>query len=117
MIKTTFEDLLRYAIKRSQCDRFVKEHFKHSAELEENYILQNDIQALNEQLHRDQLDVEKRELMNFFSIFLYSDIKNDSFSNRFKERLISFLHIDIKEERHFESCMIIYDPYNYLYYF
>jgi hypothetical protein len=49
--------------------------------------------------------------------FLHTDIKNNSFSNRFEERLISFLHIDMKEERHFESCMIIYDLDNHLYNF
>jgi hypothetical protein len=53
-----FEDFLKYAINKSQCDRFVKEHFKHSVEIEENYIFQNDIQVLNEQLHKDQINVE-----------------------------------------------------------
>jgi hypothetical protein len=28
-----FEDFLRYAVNRSQCDRFAKQHFKHSAEM------------------------------------------------------------------------------------
>jgi hypothetical protein len=36
----------------------------------------------------------------------YRNKKNDSFSNKFEERLISFLRIDMKEKRHFESCMI-----------
>jgi transposase len=49
----TFEDFLKYAINKDECDRFVKEHFKHSIEIKEDNIFQNDIEALNEQLHRD----------------------------------------------------------------
>jgi hypothetical protein len=43
---------------RSQCDRFVRQHFKHNADVDEEYIFQRDIDALNEQLHKDQLEFE-----------------------------------------------------------
>ncbi len=43
---------------RSQCDRFARQHFKHSAGAGGGYIFQGDIDALNEQLHRGQLEFE-----------------------------------------------------------
>jgi hypothetical protein len=54
----TFEEFLRYTMNRSQCDRFVKEHFRHNVEIEKRYIFQKDIDALNEQLHREQIEFE-----------------------------------------------------------
>ncbi len=57
-LNETFENFLRYAMNRRQSDRFVREHFKHSVETKKEYIFQSDIQALNQQLHKDQIEVE-----------------------------------------------------------
>ncbi len=56
--RETFDEFLRYAMNRSQCDRFVKKHFRHNADVEKDYIFQRDIDALNDQLHRDQIEFE-----------------------------------------------------------
>ena len=47
----TFGDFLRYAVPRSRCDRFAKEHFGHSAG---GYIFEADIRAFERQLNQAQ---------------------------------------------------------------
>ena len=50
MFQGDFGSFLRYAVRRSRCDRFAREHFKHSAETE-GYIFEADIQDLERKLH------------------------------------------------------------------
>jgi hypothetical protein len=54
----TFEKFLKYAMNRNRCNRFIRKHFKYSADAKSDYIFQKNIQALNEQLQRDQIEVE-----------------------------------------------------------
>lgn len=46
-----FGEFLRYAVMRSQCDRFATHHFRHSTY--GRLVFEGDIQALNEQLYLD----------------------------------------------------------------
>jgi len=41
----TFGEFLHYAVERSRCDRFSRQHFKHS-----DYIFEADIRALEREL-------------------------------------------------------------------
>ncbi len=41
----TFDDFLHYAVERSRCDSFPRQHFKHS-----DYIFEADIRALKREL-------------------------------------------------------------------
>ncbi len=41
----TFGDFLHYAVERSRCDRYPRQHFKHSG-----YIFEADIRALEREL-------------------------------------------------------------------
>ncbi len=41
----TFDDFLHYAVERSGCDRYPRQHFKHSG-----YIFEADIRALEREL-------------------------------------------------------------------
>jgi hypothetical protein len=54
----SFEKFLRSVIDRSQCDQFARKHFKHSADERGDYIFEEDIQALNEQLHAGNIGFE-----------------------------------------------------------
>jgi len=47
----TFGDFLHYAVERSECDRYPRQHFKHSG-----YIFEADIRALER-----ELEVENQE--------------------------------------------------------
>ena len=51
-----FGAFLRYAVRRSRCDRFSKEHFKHSAM--RGYMFEADIQALNRALDEGEIEVD-----------------------------------------------------------
>jgi hypothetical protein len=41
---------------RNQCDQFVKKYFRHNVEIKREYIFKEDIDALNEQLNKDQIE-------------------------------------------------------------
>ena len=43
----SFGDFLKYAIQRSRCDRFAREHFQHSAG---GYLFEADIKLLKRRL-------------------------------------------------------------------
>ncbi len=51
----TFDDFLHYAVARSRCDRFQKQHFKHSVE---GYIFEADIRALERDLEAGTVDFD-----------------------------------------------------------
>ncbi len=51
----TFDEFLHYAVKRSRCDRFLRQHFKHSVE---DYIFEADIKALKRDLEADTIDFD-----------------------------------------------------------
>ncbi len=51
----TFDEFLHYAIARSRCDRFSKQHFKHSVK---NYIFEADIRALKRDLEAGTIDFD-----------------------------------------------------------
>lgn len=46
-------DFLRYAVRRSRCDRFAKGHFRHSAE---GYIFEADIRELERRLYEEGVE-------------------------------------------------------------
>ena len=48
-----FGEFLRYAVARSRCDRFAREHFRHSAG---GYIFEADIRALEAQLEANIIE-------------------------------------------------------------
>jgi len=48
----SFGEFLHYAVARSRCDRFPRQHFKHSAG---GYILEADIKALERDLEAGSL--------------------------------------------------------------
>ncbi len=52
----TFGEFLHYAVARSRCDRFPKQHFKHSAG---SYIFEADIRALKRDLEADTIDFDR----------------------------------------------------------
>jgi len=56
-----FDAYLRYAIRRSRCDHFAHEHFRHSAN--ERYIFETNIRELNRRLatYEIEMDVKKKE--------------------------------------------------------
>lgn len=54
--QSDFGAFLRYAVRRSRCDRFPKEHFKHSAM--GGYIFEADIQALNRALDEGEIEID-----------------------------------------------------------
>jgi len=56
-----FGAYLRYAVRRSRCDRFAHEHFRHSAN--GRYIFEADIRELNRRLaaYEIEVDVEEEE--------------------------------------------------------
>ncbi len=51
----SFGEFLHYAVARSRCDRFPKQHFKHSAG---DYIFEADIKALERELKTDSIDFD-----------------------------------------------------------
>ena len=51
----TFGDFLRYVVARSRCDRFAKEHFRHSAG---GYIFEADIRELEAQLAANTIEYD-----------------------------------------------------------
>ncbi len=51
----TFDEFLHYAVERSRCDRFPRQHFKHSVE---DYIFEADIKALKRDLEADTIDFD-----------------------------------------------------------
>ncbi len=51
----TFGEFLHYAVERSRCDRFPRQHFKHSVE---GYIFEADIKALKRDLEADTIDFD-----------------------------------------------------------
>ena len=52
----TFGEFLHYAVERSRCDRFSRQHFKHS--VAEDYIFEADIRALERDLEAGTIDFE-----------------------------------------------------------
>ncbi len=52
----TFDEFLHYAVERSRCDRFPRQHFKHSAA--GGYIFEADIRALERDLEADTIDFD-----------------------------------------------------------
>ena len=55
LFKGSFGDFLRYAVARSRCDRFAREHFKHSAG---GYIFEADIQALQREIEEGSVQID-----------------------------------------------------------
>ena len=51
----TFDEFLHYTVARSRCDRFSKQHFKHSVE---DYIFEADIRALKRDLEAGTIDFD-----------------------------------------------------------
>ncbi len=51
----TFGEFLHYAVERSRCDRFSRQHFKHSVE---GYIFEADIKALERDLEAGTIDFD-----------------------------------------------------------
>ncbi len=54
----TFGDYLRYAVRKSRCDRFAHEHFRHSAH--GRYIFEKDIRELNRRLAEHEIEIEEK---------------------------------------------------------
>jgi len=56
-----FDAYLRYAIRKSRCDRFAHKHFRHS--VNERYIFEANIRELNRRLakYEIEMDVKKKE--------------------------------------------------------
>ncbi len=44
-----------YAVAKSRCDRFLKQHFKHSVD---EYIFKTNIKALKRELKADNIDFD-----------------------------------------------------------
>ena len=55
LFEGSFGDFLRYAVARSRCDRFAREHFKHSAG---GYIFEADIQALQRRIEEGNIQID-----------------------------------------------------------
>ncbi len=53
--KDTFGEFLHYAVARSRCDRFSRQHFKHSVEY---YIFETNIKALKRDLEANTIDFD-----------------------------------------------------------
>lgn len=51
----SFGDFLSYAVERSRCDRFAKEHFKHSAG---GYLFEADIRQIEEDIENDRIRID-----------------------------------------------------------
>jgi len=51
----TFDEFLHYAVERSRCDRFSRQHFKHSVK---DYIFEADIKALKRDLEADTIEFD-----------------------------------------------------------
>ncbi len=51
----TFDEFLHYAVARSRCDRFSKQHFKHSVD---DYIFETNIKALKRKLKMSNIDFD-----------------------------------------------------------
>jgi len=51
----SFSEFLHYAVARSRCDRFPKQHFKHSAD---EYIFEANIRTLKRELKAGNIDFE-----------------------------------------------------------
>lgn len=54
--ESSFEDFLKYAVQANDCDQFAIKHFKHSAQ--GNYIFEENIEALNEQLAQCEIEFD-----------------------------------------------------------
>ncbi len=52
----TFNEFLHYAVERSRCDRFSRQHFKHS--VVEDYIFEADIRVLKRDLEASTIDFD-----------------------------------------------------------
>ncbi len=52
----TFDEFLHYAVERSRCDRFSRQHFKHS--VVEDYIFEADIRVLKRDLEASTIDFD-----------------------------------------------------------
>jgi len=55
----TFGEYLRYAVRRSRCDRFAHEHFRYSAD--GRYIFEADIRELNRRLAKYEIEMDAKK--------------------------------------------------------
>ena len=57
--KNDFEDFLWYIIKQSQCDKFIRKHFKHS--VNEEYLFENEYEMYQCKLLNYEIDEKNKK--------------------------------------------------------